>query len=65
MGYGGFSWRRALGITKAKRKISRATGIPLTKAGRHRKIGKAITGGGCLLYVIYVVIIALFVLWIL
>lgn len=35
-----FSWKRALGITKAKRKISKATGIPLTKSGRRNKIGK-------------------------
>ena len=42
-----FSWKRALGITKAKRKISKAkrkianaTGIPTTKAGRRNKVGK-------------------------
>ena len=35
-----FSWKRALGVTKAKRKISKATGIPTTKAGRQRKLGK-------------------------
>lgn len=35
-----FSWEKALGITKAKRKISKATGIPLTKSGRRNKIGK-------------------------
>jgi hypothetical protein len=29
-----FSWKRALGITAAKRKISRTTGIPLTRQGR-------------------------------
>lgn len=46
---GGFSWKRAFGVTRAKRKISKATGIPWTKAGRQRKIGKALTGGGCLL----------------
>lgn len=33
----GFSWKRALGITSAKRKISKVTGIPTTKAGRKRK----------------------------
>ncbi len=33
----GFSWRRALGITSAKQKIARATGIPTTKQGRKRK----------------------------
>lgn len=35
-----FSWRRALGITKAKRKIARVTGIPTTKSGRQRKLGR-------------------------
>lgn len=38
MGYGGFSWKRALGVTKAKRKIAKVTGIPTTKAGRKRKV---------------------------
>ena len=33
----GFSWKRAVGISGAKRKISKATGIPTTKAGRKRK----------------------------
>lgn len=46
---GGFSWKRALGVTKMKQKISRKTGIPLTKSGRQRKIGKMLTGGGCLI----------------
>ncbi len=44
MGFGGFSWKRALGVTKLKTQISRATGIPLTKSGRQRKIGAMITG---------------------
>lgn len=35
-----FSWKRALGITAAKSKISRKIGIPTTKAGRQRKVGK-------------------------
>lgn len=35
-----FSWKRALGITKAKRKIAKATGIPTTKSGRRNKFGK-------------------------
>ena len=35
-----FSWKRALGITSAKRKIAKATGIPKTKARRQRKVGK-------------------------
>lgn len=37
MSFGGFSWKRALGITSAKRKIAKVTGIPTTKAGRKRK----------------------------
>lgn len=49
MNKGGFSWKRALGITKQKQRISRATGIPLTKSGRQRKVGRTVTGGGCLL----------------
>lgn len=39
MNKGGFSWKRAVGITKAKRAVSRATGIPLTRSGRQRKLG--------------------------
>ena len=37
--YGGFSWKRLLGITAAKSRISRATGIPWTRSGRQRKVG--------------------------
>lgn len=37
-----FSWKRALGITQAKQKIVRQTGIPTTKSGIERKIGKMI-----------------------
>jgi len=44
-----FSPKRALGVTAAKRKIARTTGIPTTRAGRQRKVGRMITGGGCLL----------------
>lgn len=40
-----FSWRRALGITKLKQRIARATGIPTTKQGRYAKIGRTITKG--------------------
>ncbi len=47
MGFGGFSWKRAIGLTRVKSKISRKIGIPLTKSGRQRKIGKALTGGSC------------------
>ena len=39
MNRGGFSWNRVLGITNAKQRVSRATGIPWTKSGRQRKVG--------------------------
>ena len=37
-----FSWKRALGITQAKQKFARKTGIPTTKSGLERKEGKAV-----------------------
>ena len=37
-----FSWKRALGLTQAKQRISRTTGIPMSKAGLERKIGNII-----------------------
>lgn len=37
-----FSWKRALGISQARQKIARATGIPTTRAGVERKIGQRI-----------------------
>ena len=40
MNRGGFSLRRLMGISSAKSKISRAIGIPLTRSGRQRKIGR-------------------------
>lgn len=44
-----FSAKRALGISAAKSKIARATGIPTTRQGRQRKVGKSV---GCLIPVI-------------
>jgi len=35
-----FSWKRAVGLTAAKRKIARATGVPTTRAGRRSKLGR-------------------------
>jgi hypothetical protein len=37
-----FSWKRALGITQAKQKLARETGIPMSKSGLERKIGSTI-----------------------
>ena len=49
MNKGGFSWKRFTGISAAKARISRATHVPLTRSGRHQKIGRSVTGGGCIL----------------
>ena len=45
-----FSWRRALGVTKIKRRFTSATGIPTTKSGIERKIGAAVAGVGLKLF---------------
>ena len=40
-----FSPRRAIGIDVLKRKLAQATGIPTTKQGMERKIGRTIMKG--------------------
>ena len=35
-----FSWKRALGVTSAKRKWAKFTGVPTTKSGRRSKLGR-------------------------
>jgi len=57
---GGFSWKRLTGVTRTKQRISRATGIPLTKSGRQRKVGRMMTGG-CLLPILFI-LLAVFLL---
>ena len=37
-----FSLKRAIGISAAKQKIARKTGVPLTKGGLERKVGKMV-----------------------
>lgn len=49
---GGFSWKRALGVSAAKARVSRKIGIPLTKSGRQQKVGRMVTGG-CLLPILF------------
>ncbi len=39
-----FSWKRAIGISGAKNRISRKIGVPLTRSGRRKKVGRA---AGC------------------
>jgi hypothetical protein len=48
MNLGGFSWKRAIGLSAAKARLSRRIGIPLTRGGRERKLGRLVSGGGCL-----------------
>ena len=35
-----FSWSRLLGIAGLKNKVARATGVPTTRGGMERKIGR-------------------------
>ena len=37
-----FSWKRALGITAAKQKFARETGIPTSVSGVERKVGRSV-----------------------
>lgn len=46
-----FSWKRATGISSAKAKLSRQIGIPLSKSGRQRKMGKSM---GCCVLVAFI-----------
>jgi hypothetical protein len=40
----GFSLKRLIGISGVKRKISKTTGIPMTKTGREQMVGRAVLG---------------------
>lgn len=57
---GGYSWKRATGVTKAKSDFARSTGIPTTKSGRQRKAGAMATG--CLIPILVVLGIILLIL---
>ena len=35
-----FSWKKALGISSAKRKWAKFTGVPTTRSGRRAKLGR-------------------------
>ena len=37
-----FSWKRALGISAAKQRFARQTGIPTTQSGMEIKVGRGI-----------------------
>lgn len=36
-----FSWKRLLGITQAKQRFARKTGVPTSRQGIERKIGSS------------------------
>jgi hypothetical protein len=37
-----FSWRRALGITAARQRFARETGIPTSMSGVEQKVGRSL-----------------------
>ncbi len=53
--FGGFSWKRLLGISKIKSNFGRTIGIPTTRSGRQRKMGAAC--GCCLVQIFFVLLI--------
>jgi hypothetical protein len=61
MNRGGFSWRRFVGISAAKGRLSRRIGIPLTRSGRQRKFGAAL---GCFTLVLVTALFAILFLFI-
>ena len=46
-----WSWKRASGLSAAKGKLSRKLGIPLTRSGRQRKMGKSL--GCCIPFALF------------
>jgi hypothetical protein len=63
MNKGGFSWKKASGISKAKSNLSRKTGIPMTKSGRQQKIGRTVSKG-CLVTLLGLISIPFFFIYI-
>jgi len=60
-----FSPSRAIGVQRVKQNIARKTGIPTTRQGRQRKIGRLL-GCGTLpisLFIITLVAVILVILW--
>jgi hypothetical protein len=47
-----WSWKRASGLSAAKGKLSRKVGVPLTRSGRQRKIGRMM--GCCVPFAIFI-----------
>jgi hypothetical protein len=57
-----FSWRRAIGLSGLESKISRETGVPLTRSGREKKVGTWVIHGIGWLIMVAVPFGALFLL---
>jgi len=45
-----WSWKRAVGLSGLKTRVSRKIGIPLTRGGRQRKLGAMM---GCMLPLLF------------
>jgi hypothetical protein len=58
-----FSWKRALGITAAKQRFARKTGIPTTRQGRHAKLGRNMMSLLGAIFTAVVSLVALGVSW--
>jgi len=56
-----FSWKRALGVSQAQARLSRQLGVPLSRSGRQRKLGRAL--GCCWLLALPVTSWALWSAW--
>lgn len=52
-----WSWKRVTGLSSFRGKVSRRMGIPLTRSGRQRKVGRA--AGCCVVLLIGVSVLAL------
>lgn len=50
-----FSWKRASGLSAAKSRLSRKIGVPLTRSGRQRKLGRMM--GCCVPFAIFLVLV--------
>ncbi len=49
-----FSWKRATGLSAAKGRLSRQIGIPLTRSGRQKKIGRVM--GCCIPLILFLTV---------
>jgi len=51
-------WKKWSGLTDARRKLAKATGIPTTRGGRQRKVGRM---AGCAVPFLFLAALALLV----